>query len=127
MQFPGAQPVRWQPANESSAFELDVVVCTTGDHHLVERLGLPPGLFTHEPTNAEGPLLGFECHRVLRERLGAYDVYGYMEDDLGIGDSWFFAKLAWFTAWAGDEFKQRGSKDDLVIMHEEDVLAVVGS
>ena len=31
-----------------------------------------------------------------------------------------------FTAWAGDEFKQRGKTDDLLIMHEEDVLAVVG-
>ena len=31
-----------------------------------------------------------------------------------------------FTAWAGDEFKERGSKDAILVMHEEDVLAVVG-
>ncbi|MFL5329846.1 MAG: co-chaperone GroES [Gemmataceae bacterium] len=31
-----------------------------------------------------------------------------------------------FTAWAGDEFKQRGKQDEILIMHEEDVLAVVG-
>jgi len=30
-----------------------------------------------------------------------------------------------FTAWAGDEFKQRGSGDDILLMREEDVLAVV--
>jgi chaperonin GroES len=30
-----------------------------------------------------------------------------------------------FTAWAGDEFKERGSKDAILVMHEEDVLAVV--
>ena len=30
-----------------------------------------------------------------------------------------------FTAWAGDEFKQRGSSDDLLLMREEDILAVV--
>ncbi len=30
-----------------------------------------------------------------------------------------------FTAWAGDEFKQRGKGDTVLLMHEEDVLAVV--
>ena len=30
-----------------------------------------------------------------------------------------------FTAWAGDEFKERGSKDAILVMHEEDVLAVL--
>jgi chaperonin GroES len=30
-----------------------------------------------------------------------------------------------FTAWAGDEFKQKASKDVILVMHEEDVLAVV--
>ena len=31
-----------------------------------------------------------------------------------------------FTAWAGDEFKERGNKDAILVMHEEDVLAVLG-
>jgi chaperonin GroES len=30
-----------------------------------------------------------------------------------------------FTAWAGDEFKERGSADAILVMHEEDVLAVL--
>jgi len=30
-----------------------------------------------------------------------------------------------FTAWAGDEFKDRGQKEAILVMHEEDVLAVV--
>jgi chaperonin GroES len=30
-----------------------------------------------------------------------------------------------FTAWAGDEFKQQGSGDMILLMREEDVLAVV--
>ena len=30
-----------------------------------------------------------------------------------------------FTAWAGDEFKDRGSNDDLVLMREGDVLCVI--
>ena len=29
------------------------------------------------------------------------------------------------TAWAGDEFKDRGTKDAILVMHEEDVLAVL--
>jgi chaperonin GroES len=31
-----------------------------------------------------------------------------------------------FTAWAGDEFRERGSKEPVLVMHEEDVLAVLG-
>jgi chaperonin GroES len=30
-----------------------------------------------------------------------------------------------FTAWAGDEFEERASKDSILLMREEDVLAVV--
>jgi chaperonin GroES len=31
-----------------------------------------------------------------------------------------------FTAWAGDEGRERGAKDAILVMHEEDVLAVIG-
>ncbi|MFL5338693.1 MAG: co-chaperone GroES [Gemmataceae bacterium] len=30
-----------------------------------------------------------------------------------------------FTAWAGDEFKDRGKDETILVMHEEDVLAVL--
>ena len=30
-----------------------------------------------------------------------------------------------FTAWAGDEYRDAKSTDDILIMHEEDVLAIV--
>ena len=30
-----------------------------------------------------------------------------------------------FTAWAGDEFRDQGSGDAILVMREEDVLAVV--
>lgn len=30
-----------------------------------------------------------------------------------------------FTAWAGDEFKQRSTSDEVLVMREEDVLAVL--
>src|SRR5687767_3180939 len=31
-----------------------------------------------------------------------------------------------FTSWAGDEFEDRGAKDTLVLMHEGDVMCVLG-
>jgi chaperonin GroES len=30
-----------------------------------------------------------------------------------------------FTAWAGDEFEDRKSVQDILIMHEEDIMAVI--
>ncbi|MCX7699844.1 MAG: co-chaperone GroES [Gemmataceae bacterium] len=30
-----------------------------------------------------------------------------------------------FTAWAGDEFKDRAKDETILVMHEEDVLAVL--
>ena len=30
-----------------------------------------------------------------------------------------------FTSWAGDEYKQRSTSDDILVMREEDVLAVL--
>lgn len=30
-----------------------------------------------------------------------------------------------FTSWAGDEFQDRAKKDEVLVMHEEDVLAVI--
>jgi hypothetical protein len=94
-------PVR--PANTFQDAEIEVVVCTTRGAHLVDRLGLPPGLFRHHATQAEPMFLGYECHAVLREGLGRYDWYAYLEDDLLLGDPLFFTKLAWFNGLAGDE------------------------
>ncbi len=31
-----------------------------------------------------------------------------------------------FTSWAGDEFKNRGATDEILLMHEDDVLCVLG-
>lgn len=31
-----------------------------------------------------------------------------------------------FTSWAGDEFKERKMDESILVMHEEDVLAVLG-
>jgi len=31
-----------------------------------------------------------------------------------------------FTSWAGDEFKEHGREEVVLVMHEEDILAVIG-
>jgi hypothetical protein len=82
---------------------LDVVICTTRGHHALDQLTVAPQYFTHRETDAEPELLGFACHDVLVERLGGHDYYCYLEDDLVLHDPWFFAKLAWFNAAAGDD------------------------
>jgi hypothetical protein len=81
-------------------YHIDIVLCTTGDWHLLDQL--PANTFEHRATKVEPTLLGFACHDVLRERLGAYDYYCYLEDDLVLHDAWWFVKLRWFTQIAGD-------------------------
>lgn len=86
------------PTNQSATGTVDIVVCTTGEKHLLGRLALTPGHFTHHPTDADRKLLGFECHAVLRDRLpDGYDYYCYLEDDLVLHDPLFFVKLRWFA------------------------------
>ena len=89
-------------ANTAQSHEIDVIICTTKGRHLLNKLNLSKELFEHHSTNAEPLFLGFECRRALRERLGIYDYYCYLEDDLIITDPFFFTKLAWFNAHAGN-------------------------
>ncbi len=89
------------PANEDWRHEIEVVVCTTGDDHLVGHL--PAGLCRHHPTAAKPRLLGYECHAVLRDGLGDYDYFCFLEDDILVTDPLLFLKLEWFTGLAGDE------------------------
>ncbi|NJO41509.1 MAG: calcium-binding protein [Cyanobacteria bacterium RU_5_0] len=90
------------PANQSQTHDLDIVVCTTQGHHLLDQLSLPYHFYKHHPTQAEPLLLGFECQTVLRDSLGHYDYYCFLEDDLILHDPWFFIKLDWFNQQAGD-------------------------
>ena len=90
-------------SNGSHSAEIEVVVCTVGENHLLKKLRLPPGAYRHHPTNASPMFLGFECHAVLRDALGNYDYYAFLEDDILIADPLFFDKLQWFNTLAGDE------------------------
>jgi hypothetical protein len=95
--------LRALPVNSSTSCDLDIVVCTTGEEHLVPRLPLPANSFHHHRTDCPPLLLGFECHAVLRDRIGHYDMFAYLEDDLICRDPWLLTKLAWFNGHLGDE------------------------
>ena len=85
------------PANQHSQLQLDIVLCTTQGAHLLDQLPFAEDVYTHHPTTCEPMMLGFECHAVLADHLGAYDFYGYMEDDLVLHDPAFWHKLHQFN------------------------------
>jgi len=89
--------------NRALACDVDIVVCTTGNDDLLARLNVPSGSFRHHRTDAQPDLLGFECHAVLRDNLGRYDHYGYLEDDILISDPLLFIKQDWFRSQAGND------------------------
>ena len=90
-------------ANGSRTAELQVIVCTDGKHHVLDSLGLPENFFVQRASACDSKYLSFECQDVLREHLGRYDYYCYMEDDLALHDPWFFEKLGWFRSQFGEE------------------------
>jgi hypothetical protein len=81
--------------------EVDIVVCTTGDLHVLDHLRIPVAWYEQRPSAVDPMLVGFECHEVLRERLGDYDVYCYLEDDIAIHDAALLDKLSWFVETFG--------------------------
>ncbi|MGL5083530.1 MAG: calcium-binding protein [Microcoleaceae cyanobacterium] len=89
------------PVNQAPENQLDIIICTTGNCHLLSQLPLPTTLYKHHTTDSEPMMLGFECQAVLRDHLGKYDYYCYLEDDLILHDPWLFIKLDWFNSHAG--------------------------
>jgi len=92
---------RTRAANDCLTAAVDVVVCCLAGRHLLDQLPAVPPKHHRELCDCEPRQLGFECYRVLHERFGNYDWYGYMEDDLLHHDPWLFAKLEWFQQLAG--------------------------
>jgi hypothetical protein len=80
---------------------LEVVICTTSKYHLLDGLAPLKPLFRHHATDVEPLMLGFECHRLLREAEGKYDWYCYIEDDIVVHDPLFFSKRRQFDRLFG--------------------------
>ncbi|MEM1070965.1 MAG: calcium-binding protein [Planctomycetota bacterium] len=91
------------PANQSMQCEIHVVVVTVQHQHLLHEAELGSQSCHHCIVDHDPSELGFACQRVLRDRWGNYDIYGFLEDDLAIRDPWFFEKLRWFNGHVGDE------------------------
>jgi hypothetical protein len=80
---------------------LDIVIVTVQGKNVLEWIGITPQHYEVVHFGGDPMMLGFEVHRIMRERAGAYDYYGYMEDDLIIDDPAFFHKLSWFQSCFG--------------------------
>lgn len=87
--------IAWQVA-PSRRHELEILVCTLGDDHLLGELPQLAGLCAACPVRCEPLMLGFECHKVMAERRDAYDYYLYLEDDVVVADPLFFRKRELF-------------------------------
>jgi hypothetical protein len=93
---------KFLPANTSSRHDIDIVIRTVKDAHVLNLVGQWKKLFQNDSADCEPHLLGFSCHETLKSRLGQYDYYCYIEDDSIITDALFFDKLAWFVDSAGE-------------------------
>lgn len=82
---------------------VDIVIVTTGPHHLMAHIGETAGLAEQIDAAVEPSELGFAAHRVLAEAVGAYDHFGFVEDDILIHDPMFFLKQRWFSNEFGSD------------------------
>ncbi|MFD2182919.1 hypothetical protein [Rhodoplanes azumiensis] len=82
---------------------LDIVVLQVPGKGIMEHVGIDPSTYTLEEWDGPPMQLGFETQRVIRERLGQYDFYAVVEDDMLVHDPLFFDKLAWFEREFGPE------------------------
>lgn len=97
--FESAQSI---PVNQANQVELTIIICTSRYLHLLNEIPIDKSYYQHHKTMADPMLVGFECHAVLKENLGHYDYYCYLEDDLILHDPYFFQKLVWFNKHIGD-------------------------
>ncbi len=81
---------------------LDIVIVTARGKNVLEWIGIEPPAISVEYFDGDPLMLGFEAQRLMRERAGAYDIYGYMEDDLVITDPAFLDKICWFAERFGE-------------------------
>jgi len=82
---------------------LDLVVCTAGASHLLDELKPISSLYRNHVASVDPIMLGFECHRLMRQAQGQYDYYCYVEDDIIIKDPLFFRKLELFDSEFGHD------------------------
>ncbi len=90
------------PANQPFKHQVHVCVVTNEVDHALAESDLPSDSFEQIVVSDPPISLGFACHRLMKERAGEFDYFGYLEDDLILHDSWFLEKLVWFNGHLGD-------------------------
>ena len=98
-----ARDARASPIEGGETNTLDIVIMTVRGANVLDRIGIDSSEYTVEYFDGPPLMLAFEAQRIMRERAGGYDFYGYMEDDLSITDPAFFEKLGWFASQFGPE------------------------
>jgi hypothetical protein len=89
------------PEDRTPERRLDIVVLQVPGKGLLDGIGIDPSCYTVEYFDGPPLMLCFEAQRVLRERVGGYDCYAVIEDDIVIHDPLFFDKLCWFERLFG--------------------------
>jgi hypothetical protein len=77
------------------------IVCVVGESHLLDGVDRSVRRFQVARSGVDPRLLGFECHRLMRDNRDAFDLFFYCEDDLVVRDPLYFAKIAWFARTFG--------------------------
>lgn len=115
------------PTNDRQPVEVTVVACTTSGFHLIPRLAAVGHLFTHRPSNCDVEFLGLQCQAELRDGLGKFDYFCYLEDDLILSDPLFFQKLGWFRGIAGGDALLQPNRYELAIKQPLHKLYIDGN
>jgi hypothetical protein len=84
------------PAGNPHQLDFDIFVFTSGDAHLLAEIS-GRYAFKHIETSGNRMFLGFECARWIRDCLGSYDFYFFLEDDLLIRDPLLLRKAQLFN------------------------------
>jgi hypothetical protein len=87
---------------EKRASRIDIEIVTVENDRLLSELTLPPWA-RQRKMRCDPAELAFACHQVLAEKLGDYDWYCFVEDDILPLDPAFFVKLGWFNRTFGDD------------------------
>jgi hypothetical protein len=103
------QRTAW-PMTAAQPHALDIVIVTAEQDYLVAELAALQRMFRHRATTADPKMLGFECHKLLREVRGLCDYCGYVDDDIVIVDPLFLRKRRLFDRVFGPRALQQHNR-----------------
>jgi len=109
----GRDPSARLPEDRTPERRLDIVVLQVRGKDLLDAIGIEPSCYTVEYFDGPPLMLCFEAQRVLRERVGGYDLYAVIEDDMVIHDPLFLEKLACFERSFGSEKMLRPTRYEM--------------